>query len=117
MIDHRDKLARLLDRISNRCCNAELSVELLTATLDLSEADSRIWVQELGDPLSSLSGAKALVEHLAYDWHEAMYIGAQALEGRQAWILPDLAPHAIAWALSQLLAEAGQERDLRRTLN
>jgi hypothetical protein len=117
MMDHRDKIARLLDKISSRSFNAEVSIELLAATLDLSEADSRIWVEELGDPLASLSGAKAFVEHLSYNWHEAMNIGARALEGRRAWVLPDLAPHAIAWALSRLLAEAGQEQDLRRSLN
>jgi len=116
-MDNRDKIAQLLDRISNQSCSADVSLELLGATLNLSEADSRIWVEKFGDPLASLSGAKAFVELHAYNWHEAMNVGARALEGRRAWILPDLAPPAIAWALSQLLAEAGQEQDWRRRLN
>jgi hypothetical protein len=110
-METHSELDTLIDAVSSSKPDALLSLRLVSCVLDFSNIDSLAWIEEFGDPLSSLPSAKALIEQLGFDWCDAMSAGAAALEGTDQWVLPDVAPHAVCWSLSRLLAEqAGSER-------
>lgn len=107
------ELRFLLNEISNSKPNAALSARVVANAIGLSISDGMLWIGEFGDPLNTLPATKAFVEQLGFDWHEALSAAATALEGQGQWLLPDLAPHAIAWVLFGLIEDAS-EVDPRR---
>lgn len=98
-------LLAMLDRASIEERSLELSLRVIMAMIGLTRSESQIWIEEFGDPLNSLAGAKATVDHLGFDWHKAMSAGAAALESKGPWLLPELAPRIIAWALRRMIED------------
>jgi hypothetical protein len=99
-------LAALLERICHAELNKDVSRDLVCNVLDVNYSNAAIWIDNFGDPLTSLAGAKAIAEHLGLDWHHAMSAGATALDSKSEWCLPEVAPKAIAWMLNRLIDDA-----------
>jgi hypothetical protein len=101
-----ETLAALLEQICRTELNKADSRRMVCNVIGITYSDAEIWIDKFGDPLTSLTGAKAIAEHLSLDWHHAMSAGATALDSKAEWCLPDVAPKAIAWMLNRLIDDA-----------
>ena len=98
--------AALLEQISHAELNKDFYRDLVSNLIGVNYKNAANWIDNFGDPLTSLAGAKAIAEHLGLDWHHAMSAGATALDDKPEWCLPEVAPKAIAWMLNRLIDES-----------